>query len=108
MSVTRLHVPLPVMITVLVFMLGGVVSVTLVWGKTTEHRDDKHVHIDETEAIQGGGVAFKSDVAAVRTEFEQKMTGEYQKTRKMLKAMTIGCTTKHGALTCKVDLPEPD
>jgi predicted helicase len=107
-SVTRLHVPLSVMMTFLAVVLGGVVSMTVVWSKTTDHTDDAQVHINEHAAVTGGGVAYQKDVDQVEQRFEQRMLGEYRKTRKMLKAMTISCDSVRGQLNCKVDLPEPE
>lgn len=107
-SINRVHVPLLVVIAFIGVIIGGVVSMTVVYATTRAHVIDEQIHINENSAVHGGGIAYKQDVAAVERRFEQRMQGEYRKTRKMLKGMTISCRNRRGALDCTVSLPELD
>lgn len=109
LSVTKLAVPLPIMITFLAVVLGGVVSMTLVWGNTVRHAEDEHVHVDAAKTRDGGGVAYQRDIDRLERKFEQRMLTEYRKVRKMLKEMSITCSQRRNRdLHCVVNLPEPD
>lgn len=100
-NVTRLHIPLPMMITVLVFIISGAIAVAGVWFKTEAHIGAEEKHVDMGKVVEGGGVAYKNDVEKARADFERK-------TRRLLKAMKITCrqASSRDALTCSVDLPE--
>lgn len=99
MNVMKLHVPLPAMVGVLVFFFGVVGSVALVWAKVAGHAEARDLHADVTEAIRGGGVAYKFDVASLRTDLQKQ-------TRKLLKGMTIHCRQTPEEMRCTVELPE--
>lgn len=106
LNVTRLHVPLPAVITLLVFMAGGVISVTGVWFRLAAHAEAHEAHIDPTEATRGGGVAYRNEVTAVRTDLTQAKGEIERRTRKLLKSMEISCHKNGDGLKCKVELPE--
>jgi hypothetical protein len=111
-SITKLHVPLTVVVTVLVFMAGGVASVSLVWWKTIAHAHEATVHVDPTETVRGGGVAFKADVVGVqgsvrdlKGEFERRLSDYGHRTREALRSMTIKCRRSGDGLVCNTDVP---
>lgn len=107
-SVTDLHVPLPLTIGVLVVLLGGVTAFSLVWYKTSAHAEESSVHVDAAEAMRGGGVAYKNDVVQARSDMQQMVLGEGKKTRRMIKGMHFVChKTREGDIACgKVELLE--
>lgn len=100
--VSKLHVPIGMAATILVFLLGGLATVMGVWWKTSSHVDDRTVHVDPIEREKGGGIAYKSDVRAV----EQKISDESRKTRQLMRKMSIVCQKRPGdGLSCHVELP---
>jgi len=108
--VSQIHIPLPAMIAVLTFMLGGVTSMTLVWAKAT----DPALHLEPGLVTLGGGVAYKNDVKNAREDFKDALRVEHRITRKMLLEMQLRCRRAQGSSTntemdCKVSyLPEPE
>lgn len=105
--VSNIHVPLPAMIAILVFMLGGVASMTLVWAAST----NPAMHLEPDVVTQGGGVAYKNEVKNVRQDFKDALLSEHRSTRKMLLQMTLRCRRAAGGsdLDCTVSyLPESD
>lgn len=107
--VSQIHIPLPAMVAILVFMLGGVVSMTLVWAKST----DPALHLEPIIVTSGGGVAYKNEVKNVRQDFKDALLDEHRATRRMLLQMTFRCHRPPGAgaadLDCRVSyLPEPE
>lgn len=102
-SVDKVNMPIVMGIALLTAVLGGVVSLTLAWGHTSDHVANEHVHINETKAIEGGGIAFKKDVY-------DRISAESKKTRKLLRDMTLECRkTADGGFGCRVsNLPDPE
>jgi len=100
-NVARLHIPLPMMITILVFIISGAIALAGVWFKTEAHIGAYEKHVDMGKVVEGGGVAYKNDVEKARADFDRK-------TRRLLKAMKITCrqASSRDTLTCTVDLPE--
>jgi hypothetical protein len=100
-DVARLHIPLPMMITIFVFIISGAVAMAGVWFRTEAHIGAGEKHVDMNRVVEGGGVAYKNDVERARSDFERK-------TRRLLKAMKITCkqASSRDILTCSVDLPE--
>lgn len=107
-SITRLQVPLTLTVGIVLVLLGGVTSFALVWYKTSAHAEDNQTHVDQHDAMSGGGLAYKNDVSSLSTAFERKMVDEQKKTRKLLRAMEINCRSRNGGLACTVTLPEGD
>ena len=109
-NINRVHIPFLVVIAFIGVIIGGVVSMTVVYATTRAHVIDEQIHINQASAIQGGGVAYKQDVYAVERKFEQAMRAEHSKTRKMLKGMKISCRAgnRRGQLDCDITLPELD
>ena len=109
-NVTRLSVPLPLVAAIFATLLGGIVSMTLVWAKTVGHAGDRTMHVDPEDATKGGGVAYKNDVTATRTDFETRLVQEQKKTRKLLKSMSIRCKKARNGegFECTTDIPEVD
>ena len=106
--VSQIHIPLPAMIAVLTFMLGGVTSMTLVWAKAT----DPALHLEPVVVTNGGGVAYKNEVKSSREDFKDALLDEHRATRRMLLQMVLRCKKPPGAgtdLDCKVSyLPESE
>lgn len=107
--VSQLHIPLPTTIAMLMFMLGGVISMTLVWAQAT----NPALHVEPALVTAGGGVAYKNDVSTARQDFKNALLDEHRTTRKMLLEMQLRCRKAPGSsatdLDCKVSyLPEPD
>ena len=107
--VSQIHIPLPAMIAVLTFMLGGVTSMTLVWAKAS----DPALHLEPVVVTHGGGVAYKNEVKTAREDFKDALLDEHRSTRRMLLQMVLRCKKPPGAgnadLDCKVSyLPESE
>jgi hypothetical protein len=109
-SVDKVNMPVVMGIALLTAVLGGVVSLTLAWGHTSDHVANQHVHIDEAKAIEGGGIAFRHDVYMAKAELKDQIEAESRKTRKLLRTMTLDChKTPDGGFGCKVsNLPDPE
>ena len=105
-SVTRLHVPISVVVGIFSVVVGGLVSMTMVWARTVDHGNDHAMHLDAQESMRGGGPAFKLEVATVKAECDKKLQTEHQRMRRLLKAMTFRCETRGQGMDCHVDLPE--
>lgn len=107
--VSQIHIPLPAMVAVIVAMIGGVVSMTLVWAKAT----DPASHLEPAIVTNGGGVAYKNEIKSAREDFKDALLDEHRVTRKMLLEMQLRCRKSPGSgatdLDCKVSyLPEPE
>lgn len=107
--VSQIHIPLPAMVAVIVAMIGGVVSMTLVWAKAT----DPALHLEPAVVTNGGGVAYKNEIKSARQDFKDALLDEHRVTRRMLLEMQLRCRKAPGSgatdLDCKVSyLPEPD
>lgn len=98
-SVTRLHVPLPIALAALACLISLCISMAFVWFRVAAHLETHETHLDVRELTQGGGLAYKMDVLGLRTDLEKR-------TRKLLKAMTLHCDQSSNGFTCRVDLPE--
>lgn len=94
--INRIQLPLLMALGAGIVMASAITSFVLVWGKVMEHTESKIVHVDSQDVIKGGGVAYKTDLAA-----------EGRKTRKMLKDMIISCKKGGEGFICKTELPEP-
>jgi hypothetical protein len=107
-SIGRIQIPLPAVLAVLAFMLGGVVSMTLVWAEST----DPAKHLEPALVTAGGGVAYKNEIKTTRQDFKDALVDEHRAMRKMLLQMVLRCRKASPAgvdLDCKVSyLPEPE
>lgn len=105
-SIKDIDVPLVLMLTFIVAIVGGVTSMSLVWWQTTSHATDTHTHVPIQESIEGGGVAYKQDVARVEETAREERRAQYKATRKLLTKMQITCQRTRKGLVCGVTLPE--
>ena len=104
-NVTRLQIPIVLVVAMMVFALGGVISMTLVWAKTS----DPQRHLEPALVTAGGGVAYQTDVRAARDDAQKASAAQQRITRKMLLGMKLTCKKADGELECKVSyLPEPE
>jgi hypothetical protein len=95
------------MLAVLTFMLGGVISMTLVWAAAT----DPAQHLDPPSVTRGGGVAYKNDVKEVSQGIKDALLDEHRSTRRMLMGMRLTCSREKltNEFACRVSyLPEPE
>lgn len=99
-NVKRIHVSLPMMITVLLFIVGVAVAVTSIWFKMESHLGSREAHVDMQEAMRGGGVAYKNDVENAKTDIDRKI-------RRALKSGKVTCKKEPGrdTLSCEISLP---
>lgn len=105
--VKDIHVPLVLMVTFIITILGGATSFAVGWYQLTEHVSDTTIHPTKEELVEGGGLAFKSDVVHAETAAREERRAQYKATRKLLINMQIHCTrTRRGGQACTVTLPE--
>jgi hypothetical protein len=107
-DVTRIHVPLTVTIGLFAVVISGVISMTFVWHRVVNHVESTTVHLSEADAVSGGGPAYKAEVRAVRVDLDTQLRVQHQKTRKLLKAMTIDCRKRGEGMACRTELPEEE
>ena len=91
---------LPVSLVVTLLMM--VVSAAGSWWQLSSHSQNRTIHLDEKDVVEGGGVAYKNEVRQLRWDFEYRLT-------KMLRSVTVHCkyVTK-GSLdsVCTLMVPE--
>ena len=95
-SITRLHVPLAIVIGLLLSLPTFVSQ----WYKWEGHTQAAAIHIDSVEVVRGGGVAYKN-------ELKDAIAQQAKSTRMLLRNMAIRCRKdRDGGFLCGVELPE--
>lgn len=79
-NLAKTHLPIPLVITLLAMAISAAGS----WWQLSSHAQNRTIHLDEKDVIEGGGVAFKNDVRQLRWDFEHRLT-------KMLRSVTVNC-----------------
>ncbi len=98
-NIARVRVPLIMTLTLIVVCCGAVLSFAFAWSTATSHAANRAIHADEAQSLAKGGVAYSSDVrSAIATEGER--------TRRLIRAITINCAKRGTEFNCTVSLPE--
>lgn len=98
LNLAKSQLPLSLVITLIVMSISAAGS----WWQLSSHAQNRTIHLDEKDVIEGGGVAYKNDVRQLRWDFEHRLT-------KMLRSVTVNCRyVKTGNLdsVCTVMVPE--
>lgn len=107
-SITKLHVPLSMMITILLVIAAGISSLSAVWWRTDAHANDRTMHVDKDAALKGGGVAYQGDLSRVAADFDKRFREQHAKTRKLLRSMGLNCRKTAEGLACVTILNEDE
>ncbi|MGH9389813.1 MAG: hypothetical protein ACRD1Z_09370 [Vicinamibacteria bacterium] len=99
-------------ITKTVVFVIGVLTVVLglaatYWGLQA-HSANRHEHLDQMKAVEGGGVAYKADVEKAKFEWRQALSDESRRTRKLIRKMEVNCKKTGNGFSCTTSLPEED
>lgn len=98
-SISQLQVPLFVMATIIVFMVGGLLSVAGAWWKLSAHASDSIIHADPAKVVERRGLAYKEDVSELSRSTEKQIDA----TRDLFRKMVLTCTKKGADLVCTND-----
>lgn len=96
-------------VTLLGAIFAAVVSATLVYARLIDHMQSGTVHLQPDKVVEGGGVAYKADVSALRNDLKWALIGEQKSMRKLLRGATLTCMrtrTNGGCVSWKIELPE--
>ena len=106
-SITRLQFPIGVTATIITTIIGGVISVTLLWSKMSSHVTDGTVHVDPGHRERGGGLAYQNDVKEAVQHTDEAIRNEHVRIRTMLHELEWTCRPQSGGgMNCKSILPE--
>lgn len=98
MNLAKGQLPVTLVITLVVMSVSAAGS----WWRLSSHAQNRTIHLDERNVIEGGGVAYKNDVRQLRWDFEHRLT-------KMLRSVTVNCKyANRGSLDsiCTLTVPE--
>lgn len=96
-------------VTLLGALFMAVVSGTLVYARLIDHVQSQTVHLDPNRVTEGGGLAYKNDVASLRNDLKWSLIEEQRRMRRLLRGATITCirhSTQGGCSSWRIDLPE--
>lgn len=100
-DVTRLRFPLMLTISIIVVLVSGMFSVGAVWFKAQAHAENRVIHLDEHEAVSGGGPAYKNDLSSLRNDLRWQLL----KFREDLAKAEISCVKNGPGLLCTFRMP---
>lgn len=102
-DVTRLRFPLLLTISLISLVVTGMLSVGAVWFKAQAHAENKVIHLDEHDAVMGGGPSYKNDLSTLRNDLRWQLL----KFREDLAKAEITCI-KNGpsGLLCTFRMPD--
>jgi hypothetical protein len=104
-SITQIHIPIMITIGASVVLGTSLLSIAATWYRVSAHSEDKVVHASSSEAVQGGGIAFKNEIQTVRSALEEKIREDGKKTRKAVGSMRINCSGRPGGdLRCTTSI----
>lgn len=106
-DVGRLRMSVPMIWTMIGTMVMGALAIAGTIWKLQSHAEAKTIHLDESEVVKGGGVAYKADVSQARQDFERRMVEEQRKTRRTIRAIELNCRKgPAGSLACRTSIPD--
>ena len=106
-SVTRLHIPVAVLLIVLAPLVSAGIAAGMFWRDAHEHMGDAYIHADKVKALSRDGIAYSKDVDA---KIADKVSDLEAADRRLARAVKQGaqCTQdpKHkGSISCT--FPDP-